>query len=91
VGAKVLSKTDNIGAIVTALGQQDWPRDVQIALGFRGGLGLVGSRPMALCQRNGASPIPSNRDIDEVAFLANRQMKAEQRKLPGESKYPVVS
>jgi hypothetical protein len=36
-------------------------------------------------------PIPSNRDIDEVAFLTNRQMKAEQRKLPGESKYPVVS
>ena len=35
--------------------------------------------------------IPSNRDIDEVAFLTNRQMKAEQRKLPGESKYPVVS
>jgi hypothetical protein len=29
--------------------------------------------------------------MDEVAFLANRQMKAEQRKLPGESKYPVVS
>jgi len=37
------------------------------------------------------SPIPSNRDIDEVSFLTNRQMKAEQRKLPGESKYPVVS
>jgi hypothetical protein len=31
-----------------------------------------------------------NRDIDEVAFLSNRQMIAEQRKLPGESKYPVV-
>jgi hypothetical protein len=49
VGAKVLSKTDNIGAIVTPLGQQDWPRDVQIALGFRGGLGPIGTRPMALC------------------------------------------
>jgi hypothetical protein len=31
-----------------------------------------------------------NRDIDEVAFLSNRQMIAERRKLPGESKYPVV-
>ena len=40
---------------------------------------------------DGLRPIPLNRDIDEVAFLANRQMKAEQRKLPGESKYPVVS
>jgi hypothetical protein len=40
---------------------------------------------------DGLRPIPSNRDIDEVAFLTNRQMKAEQRKLPGESKYPVVS
>jgi hypothetical protein len=36
-------------------------------------------------------PIPSNRDIDEVAFPGNRQMIAEQRKLPGEPKYPVVS
>jgi hypothetical protein len=33
----------------------------------------------------------SNRDIDEAAFSGNRQMIAEQRKLPGESKYPVVS
>ena len=40
---------------------------------------------------DGLRPIPLNRDIDEVAFLTNRQMKAEQRKLPGESKYPVVS
>jgi hypothetical protein len=40
---------------------------------------------------HGLRPIPSNRDIDEVAFPGNRQMKAEQRKLPGESKYPVVS
>jgi hypothetical protein len=39
----------------------------------------------------GQWPIPSNRDSDEVAFLTNRKMKAEQRKLPGESKYPVVS
>jgi hypothetical protein len=39
----------------------------------------------------GLRPIPSNRDIDEVSFLSNRQMKAEQRKLPGESKYPIVS
>ena len=27
-------------------------------------------------QRNSASPIPSNRDIDEVAFPSNRQMIA---------------
>jgi hypothetical protein len=39
----------------------------------------------------GLRPIPSNRDIDEVAFPGNRQMIAEQRKLPGESEYPVVS
>ena len=40
---------------------------------------------------DGLRPIPSNRDIDEVSFLSNRQMKAEQRKLPGESKYLIVS
>ena len=40
---------------------------------------------------NGLRPIPSNRDIDEVAFPGNGKMIAEQRKLPGESKYPVVS
>ena len=50
----------------------------------------VNSKAKGSCsQRN--SPIPSNRDIDEVAFLSNRQMLAEQRKLPGESKYPLVS
>jgi hypothetical protein len=39
--------------------------------------GLLGLRPGCL--------IPSNRDIDVVAFPSNRQMiKAEQRKLPGE-------
>ena len=38
---------------------------------------------------NGLSPIPSNRNIAEVAFPGNRQMLAEQRKLPGEPKYPV--
>ena len=42
-------------------------------------------------RRNSASPIPSNRDIDEVVFPSNRQMIAERRNLPGESKYPVVS
>jgi len=40
---------------------------------------------------DGLRPIPSNRDIDEVAFPGNRLMIAEQRKLPGESRYPVVS
>jgi hypothetical protein len=50
----------------------------------------VSSRSQGLSP-DGLRPIPSNRDIDEVAFLTNRQMKAEQRKLPGESKYPVVS
>jgi hypothetical protein len=44
-----------------------------------------------LSKRNGASPIPSNWDIDEVAFPSNRQMIAEQRKMPGESQYPVVA
>ena len=39
----------------------------------------------ACSQRN--SPIPSNRDVDEVAFPGNPQMLAEQRKLPGGSKY----
>jgi hypothetical protein len=39
----------------------------------------------------GYKPIPSNRDIDEVAFPGDRRMMAEQRKLPGEFKYPVVS
>jgi hypothetical protein len=40
---------------------------------------------------DGLRPIPLNRDIDEVAFPGNRLMIAEQRKLPGESRYPVVS
>ena len=35
----------------------------------------------------GYRPIPSNWDIDEVAFSSNRQMIAEQRKLPGESSF----
>ena len=47
--------------------------------------------PDAASELLGSEPIPSNRDIDEVSFLSNRQMKAEQRKLPGESKYPIVS
>ena len=38
----------------------------------------------------GQSPIPSNWDIDEVASPGNRQMTAEQPKLPVESRYPVV-
>jgi hypothetical protein len=40
---------------------------------------------------DGLRPIPLNRDIDEFAFPSNRLMIAEQRKLPGESRYPVVS
>ena len=40
---------------------------------------------------DGLRPIPLNRNIDEVAFPGNRLMIAEQRKLPGESRYPVVS
>ena len=40
---------------------------------------------------DGLRLIPLNRDIDEVAFPGNRLMIAEQRKLPGESRYPLVS
>jgi hypothetical protein len=39
----------------------------------------------------GLRPIPQNRYIDDVAIPGDRQMIAEQRKLPGESKYPVVA